>query len=309
MANPVATTTSERTRDVIVRALGSDLKVDVASTGHRGHAVELARRARAEGVDLVIALGGDGTVNEVVNGLLADGPDDPADGALAVPALAVVPGGSTNVFARALGLATDPVDATSQILDAAREGRTRRIGLGRADERWFTINAGMGWDAGVVGRVEQRRRHGARSTHALYVRSAVREFYQGEARRSGGIVLRREGAEPVEDLFLAVVQNATPWAFLGARPLNPSPQASFETGLDLFALRRAHTVSTLRHAAQLLRRGDAPPRGRHVVALHDQSELLLSSDPPAPVQVDGDHLGLRASVRLRAVPDALAVVA
>ena len=302
VANPVATTTSARTRDVIVRALGSDLKVDVALTAHRGHAMELARQARVEGVELVIALGGDGTVNEVVNGLLADGvgPD--------TPALAVVPGGSTNVFARALGLAGDPVDATSQILDAAREGRSRRIGLGRLDDRWFVANAGMGLDAAVVGSVERQRLGGARSTPALYVRAAVREFYRADSRRPGPITLERPGAEPVDRLFLAVVQNTAPWVFLRERPLHPSPRASFATGLDLFGLRDAGTAATVRSAVHLLRNPGTAPQGRHVVAVHDQPELVLRASRPLPVQVDGDHLGERSTVVLRGVPDALAVL-
>ena len=126
VANPAATSTNTKVRDVLVGALGSQLKVDLAETTHRGHARELGREARADGVDVVVALGGDGTVNEVVNGLLHDGPG--AD----VPTLAVVPGGSTNVFSRALGRSRDPVEATAEILDSIRAGRTRRVSLGTA---------------------------------------------------------------------------------------------------------------------------------------------------------------------------------
>ncbi len=134
VCNPKATTTSDRVRDVLVRALRSETELDVAFTRRRGHGASLAREARKNGVDLVVALGGDGTVNEVVNGLLADGTDEErvASGANPVPALAVVCGGSTNVFARALGLPTDWAEGTSVILEALREGRMRRIGLGKA---------------------------------------------------------------------------------------------------------------------------------------------------------------------------------
>ncbi len=130
IANPVATTTTPRTRDVLIHALAADLQLEVVETTHRGHATELGRRAALEGIDLVIALGGDGTANEAINGILDEGP------APGRPALAVVPGGSTNVFARALGLPGDPVEATGQILDALREQRARSVGLGTADGRW-----------------------------------------------------------------------------------------------------------------------------------------------------------------------------
>src|SRR5262245_45829387 len=131
VVNPKATTTSERRRDVLVRALRSEVDLVVEYTRRRGHAAELGRRARAEGYDVVVTLGGDGTANEVINGLLHEGvgPD--------TPALAVVPGGSTNVFARALGLPRDTIEGAGVILDALHAGRVRSIGLGRADGRYF----------------------------------------------------------------------------------------------------------------------------------------------------------------------------
>ncbi|WP_279582580.1 diacylglycerol/lipid kinase family protein [Fodinicola feengrottensis] len=95
VTNPGATSTTSGTRDVLIHALRSEVDLEVATTHRRGHAAELARQARLDGVEVIVALGGDGTVNELVNGMLADGVSDK------VPALAVVPGGSANVFARA----------------------------------------------------------------------------------------------------------------------------------------------------------------------------------------------------------------
>src|SRR5262245_27652816 len=128
VVNPKATTTTERGRDVLVHALRSEVELTVEYTNHRGHAAEIGRRAVAEGYDVLMTLGGDGTVNEAVNGLLVDGPDPQ------VPALAVVPGGSTNVFARELGLPRDWSECVGVILDALQAKRTRTIGLGRADD-------------------------------------------------------------------------------------------------------------------------------------------------------------------------------
>src|SRR3954452_24557899 len=174
VVNPKATATTTRTREVLVRALGSDLKLDVAETQRRGHARDLAREATDDGIDLVVTLGGDGTVNEVVNGLLHDGPGPD------VPALAVVPGGSTNVFARALGMPESAVEATGEVLEAVAAGSRRTIGLAKADERWFTFCAGLGLDAEVVRRVEHRRADGRRATPSLFVREAVTQFFTDE---------------------------------------------------------------------------------------------------------------------------------
>ncbi len=156
VVNPQATATTPAGRDVLAHALASQVKLDVVETDYRGHAMAVARAAASDGVDLVVAHGGDGTVNEVVNGLLSitDGKPNRYD---EVPMLGVVPGGSANVFARNLGLPRDPVEATHRLLNALEEGRGRQVGLGRADDRWFTFNAGMGWDADVVAAVDRRR--------------------------------------------------------------------------------------------------------------------------------------------------------
>jgi diacylglycerol kinase family enzyme len=317
VVNPVATTTSARTRDVIANALASELTLEVASTEYRGHARELARRtAEQRTADAVIALGGDGTVNEVVNGLLHDG-----HGSEDTPRLAVVPGGSTNVFARALGLPNEAVEATGALLDAVRARRERPIGLGLASgtrgtadaevpRRWFTFNAGLGFDAGVVGRVESRRELGKRSTHALYVRQALRQFLGDHQRRTHGTIsLLRPGHEPVEGLALSIVCNTAPWTFLGNRPIYAAPRASFDTGLDVLGLSKLSTAALTRYGTQLLRSTpERGPHGKQVVALHDEPELTLQSQVPLPFQLDGDHLGLRTSVSFQGVRRALRVI-
>ena len=303
VVNPMATATSSRVRDVLVRALGSELKVDCVETISRGHAVEVGRRAREEELDVVVVLGGDGTVNEVVNGLLAE----PAD--RDVPALAVVPGGSTNVLARALGLPRDPVEATAEILAMLRGGRRRAIGLGRADGRWFTFCAGVGLDAEVVRAVEGHRGDGRRSTPGLFVRTALWHFYLTAERRSPALRLEVPGTEPVGGLHLAIVSNTSPWTYLGSIAVVPTPRASFDTGLDLLALRRLGTIGTLRVIRRMLVAAASPPRGRAVVARHDLATFRLVADRPLALQVDGEYVGARDSVDFLAVPKALHVVA
>ncbi|QLE73898.1 diacylglycerol kinase family lipid kinase [Streptomyces rectiverticillatus] len=316
VVNPSATTTSARTRDVLVHALASDLKLEVATTEYRGHARDLARRAAESGnTGLVVALGGDGTVNEVVNGLLHAGPDPEG-----LPRLAVVPGGSTNVFARALGLPNDVVEATGALLDALREGTERTVGLGLAggtpgteDEgvpsRWFTFCAGFGFDAGVIGRVEQQRERGKRSTPALYVRQVMRQFVGETHRRRGTITLERPGEEPLENLVMSIICNTAPWTYLNNRPVYASPQASFDTALDVLGFTRLSTAAAGRYVTQLLTSTpERGPRGKHTVSLHDQTQFTLHSQVPLPFQMDGDHLGVRSSVTFTGVRRALRVI-
>jgi diacylglycerol kinase family enzyme len=330
--------TTARQRDVLVHALAADAKLEVEETANRGHAAALACRAMRDGVDVVVALGGDGTVNEVVNGLLTDGVHPE------VPALGVVPGGSTNVFARALGLPNDPVEATSVLIDALATGRSRRIGLGLADDRYFLFTAGLGYDAAVVGAVEAHRRRGKTSTHALYVRTAVRTFF-AQNRRKPQLQLRLPDGNSIDHLHMALVNNCDPWTFLGNRPVSPTPQASFDSGLDVYARTRMGVPGVLWSASRMTRRRAAgttessepteqlragrmsrlgsrrasqgEPSSSSAVrpqrqalgafVLHDVADFTLTAAEPLPFQVDGDALDKRDYVRFREIPEALEV--
>jgi diacylglycerol kinase family enzyme len=347
VCNPKATTTSDRVRDVLVRALRSETELDVAYTRRRGHGASLARDARRNGVEVVVALGGDGTVNEVVNGLLADGTDAEAASEHPVPALAVVSGGSTNVFARALGLPTDWAEGTAVILEALREGRTRSVGLGRitpvgrvdglpADsflgigmsDRYFTFCAGFGMDAEIIHRVERARLRGRKSTPLLYLQSMAGNYVFERVSRMPRITLTAakssDGAaidlpdtegDDGEMLSMVVVQNTAPWTYIGERPIHANPEASFDLGLDVMAMRNMNVFGATRTATQLLagRREKETqtvmgPHGKQVLRLHDLSEFTLSAKLPSGLQVDGDYLGERDEVRFTAVPNAIRVV-
>jgi diacylglycerol kinase family enzyme len=306
VVNPKATTTSERGRDVLVRALRSAVDVEVAYTRRRGHGASLARQATEGGIDVVVTLGGDGTVNEVVNGVMTASTSTGRR-----PALAVVPGGSTNVFARALGLPKDWAEATGVILEALREGRSRLVGLGLADDRYFTFCAGLGIDAAVIRRVERARLRGRVSTPALYLRSTVRQFGRDwitgrVPANQPAITLERPAEPPEEKLASVIVQNTAPWTYLGDRPLNPNPEASFDLGLDILGLRALHLPSTTRTVTQLLTKRD--PQGKQVLRLHDVAEFTLRAGRPQPFQLDGDYLGERDKVRFTAVAAALRVI-
>jgi diacylglycerol kinase family enzyme len=321
IVNPHATSTTRLRRDVIVRALSSAVELEVVETRYRGHATSLAAAARSDGFGLVLTLGGDGTVNEAVNGIL--GPAATPDGAAAaghlaargpsadaasLPALAALPAGNANVFTRNVGLSPDPVDAAGQILQAIAAGRYRTIGLGLAGDRYFTFNAGLGIDAEVVRAVDGHRARGRTATPGLYVRMILRQYYRVTDRRHPALTLERDGHPPLGPLFLGIVSNTAPWTYLGSRPVYASPQAAFDSGLDVFALRSLRTISTVRTIYQMLSPA-RPPSGRSVLALHDQAELTLRSSRPLAFQVDGEYMGEHECVKFRSVPDALRVIA
>jgi diacylglycerol kinase family enzyme len=302
LVNPQATSTTAGGRDVLAHALASQVKLDVVETDYRGHAMAVARSAARDGIDLVVAHGGDGTVNEVVNGLLADSDGDPARTGQ-VPALGVVPGGSANVFARALGISADPVEATHQLLNALEHDRSRRVGLGLADGHWFTFNSGLGWDADVVGRVAKRR--GKQTTAALYLRAAVRSYFRPPLGRPL-LTIRIPGEEPVEALT-AFVSNTDPWSYLGQRPIHLNPGCSFEAGLGLFALNGLGLPTVFKHVRRALAT-KSNQKGRRLVRHDDLPVLRIDAAEPVNFQVDGDLVGQRSRVEFVSVPDALTVI-
>ncbi len=311
VVNHKATTTSARVRDVLVQALRSVTDLRVEHTKRRGHAAELAAQATADGLDVVVALGGDGTVNELINGLLSagGGPD--------TPAFAVVPGGSTNVFARALGLPDDWVEATGVLLEALRDKRERTIGLGRANGRYFTFCAGLGLDAEVVHRVERARLRGRTSTPLLYLRSLGSQYLFDTRRSESPITLEIPGEPASPELASVIVQNTAPFTYLRGRPVHGSPDASFDLGLDFLALRALKATATARVMVQLIagRTGHGEqagqlvgPHGRQVVRGHDLADFTLRSARPLGFQLDGDYLGERDEVHFASAPAALRVI-
>jgi diacylglycerol kinase family enzyme len=300
--NPRATSMTGRDAGLVVRALGSRLQLDTRQTQYRGHAGKLAAASAADGYDLVVTFSGDGTVNEVVNGLMQV--PEPTER----PAIAAVPGGGANVFARTLGLPPDAGGAVQRILAAVAAGERRKIGLGLAGDRYFTFSAGLGIDAEVIADMERQRARGRRGTVAAYLRTAVRRYY-GTDRRSPALTLRVPGQSPVSSLFMGVVTNSSPWTYLGSHPVRPA-HADFSSGLDLFALRRLRTLTTLAALGHMMHSNNEElPAGRDVVSGSALSELAFSADRPIAFHIDGDYLGETESVAFRFVPDALRVIA
>jgi diacylglycerol kinase family enzyme len=312
IVNPTATSTTPAGRDLLASALKSRLELTVEHTHHRGHGTELAQQARADGVDLVVVHGGDGTVSGVVNGLLGrpetrdSGPVGP------VPAVAVVPGGSANVLARSLGIAIDPVAATNQLIqlldDYRHHQKWRRIGLIDCGDQWAMVNAGMGIDAEVVAGVEAQRDKGVKVTALRYWRVAI-PLTIAFSRREPTLTLQLPGREPIAGVHFVWVSNTSPWTYSNNRPLVTNPGCSFESGLGVFALDGMKVFPTLNLLRQILLKGPKP-NAKQLVR-DDNADCLKVTSTGAPIasQFDGEYLGLRESMTFRAVPDALAVVA
>ena len=300
--NPRATSMTGRDAGLVVRALGSRLELDTKQTQYRGHAGNLAAASGADGYDLVVTFSGDGTVNEVVNGLMKI--KEPTER----PALAPIPGGGANVFARTLGLPPEAGQAVQRILAAVAYGERRKIGLGLAGDRYFTFSAGLGIDAEVIADMERQRARGRRASVAAYLRTVVRRYY-GTDRRRPALTLRVPGQSPVSSLFMGVVTNSSPWTYLGSRPVRPA-HADFSSGLDLFAMRRLRTLTTLAALGHMMHshEGDLPA-GRDVVSASALSELAFEAARPIAFHIDGEYLGETESVAFRFVPDALCVIA
>ena len=310
IVNPNATSTTPAGRDLLAHALESRVDLVVAHTDHRGHAVEIAEAAKRDGVDVIIVHGGDGTVNEVVNGLLGKpGPTRPA--AEDLPAVSVVPGGSANVFARALGISPDPIEATNQLIDLLGERRRgepwRHIGLMDCVERWAVFTAGMGVDGDVVAAVEAQRAKGRKVTAARYMRIGLREML-ANARALPLLTAHLPDREAVEGVHFAFVSNASPWTYANTRPVWTNPGTTFDTGLGLFAVTSMNTLANLLLLRRMLSK-KANIKARHLVREDDLPWVRITAAEPIACQVDGEFLGLREDMTFTSVPDALAVVA
>jgi diacylglycerol kinase family enzyme len=309
IVNPNATSTTPAGRDLLAHALESRVELTVIHTDHRGHAIEIAESARRDGIDVIIVHGGDGTVNEVVNGLLGVPGGQLPDGPM--PAVAVVPGGSANVFARALGISPDPIEATNQLIDLLSERRNggswRRIGLMDCGERWAVFTAGMGVDGDVVAAVEAQRAKGRKVTAGRYIRIAVREMLSN-VREEPRLTLELPGREPVSGVYFAFVSNASPWTYANTRPVWTNPETTFDTGLGVFATTSMNVWKNLMLVRRMLAK-KPNIKAKHLIREDDVDFVRITASEPVASQIDGDYLGLRAEMTFRAVPGAVSVVA
>jgi diacylglycerol kinase family enzyme len=297
IVNETATAVTARRRVLVQRILGADHKLEVAETSRRGHAARLARGAALDGVDVVVVLAGDGTLSEAADGLTGS-----------TTALAPLPGGSTNVFARSIGVAYDPVEAAEHLAVSLAEARFQRIGIGSANGRRFLFHAGLGFDAAVIGRVERRsflKRYG---THPLFVVAAVDTWLRRYDRHRPRFRVEIGDGEIVGDSAFAIVSNQRPWAYLGRRPLVVAPGAGLDVPLALTLFRSLDLSVLLPGGASALRDGHRLMHDPRVVQRTAVRTLTVTGYGAFPWQVDGDYLGEIEHLTMTWEPDALTIV-
>jgi diacylglycerol kinase family enzyme len=302
VVNPRATRVTTRRRLMVEGILRADHSVYVVETSARDHATDLAREAVGGSFDCVLVLAGDGTLNE-------------AAGALAGTdcVLGCLPGGSTNVFARTLGIPDDLAEATRVMSAAIRRRSTRRIGLGSVNGRHFLFHSGVGWDAALVSIVERYPRLKRRIGHALFVYAGLRAFFLTYDRRRPHFSVDVPGRPVVDDGYFALVMNSDPYTYVHRRPFVVSPATTLEQPLTLVVARSLKVRHFLPLPIQALRGKGGVVPGTKVMVEQELSELIierLDGDPAPsmPFQVDGDHLGEADRLHFRHHPDALTVL-
>jgi diacylglycerol kinase family enzyme len=305
IVNPYATTVSDRLKNLVVYALQGRYEVEAVTTENPNHATELGHAARDDGYDIVVAFGGDGTLNEVVNGLA--GTDIP---------VSVLPGGSTNVVCRTLGIPNDVVDATEHLLSLADDFQPRRIDLGRVNGRRFVFACGMGLDATVVRRVDSHPRLKARANKYYFTWAAISSFYRQYLTDPVRVLVESSG-RTIEGVT-AIAQNSEPFTYFAKWPLHVCENVTLDDGtLSLAVLQRASQLDVPTIVTRVF--SERLPASRHhqIEHLEDVTEArisTLSRDERGelrsfPVQVDGDFIGEMTEAEIRIEPQALSIVA
>jgi diacylglycerol kinase family enzyme len=298
IVNPYATTVSENLRHLVVHALQGRYEVDAVDTEARGHATEICREAAHEGYDVVVAFGGDGTVNEAANGLI--GSPTP---------LTCLPGGSANVFGKMLGIPGELVDATEHLLAIADDWRPRKVDIGMVNGRYFTFASGLGLDASVVERVDASPHLKARYGPWFFTWAAVKTFTRHYLLHPPRLAALVEG-ERLEGVT-AVVQNGSPFTYFKNRPIEIAEDASLDSGtLSACVLHRARPIDMPFIALRAFSKRARLARHRQITPFSGLTELTVRSadGKPLPLQVDGDYLGEVDEARYSIVPGVLSVI-
>jgi diacylglycerol kinase family enzyme len=297
IVNTTASSVTARKRVMIQQALGADHDLEMVETSRRGHAARLARGAARRGVEVVAVLGGDGTLNEAADGLVGT-----------ETALAPLPGGSTNVYARTLGLAHDPVDATAQLLGSLERRSFHRIGLGQVNGRYFLFHSGVGFDAAVVSWVERHSSLKRYAAHPLFVVASFDTWLRTYDHSRGRFDVRLGSGEVLEGGTLAIVSKTSPYTYLGNRPLRVAPAAGLDTPLSVTVVSARSAPSMLSLAAAALLSPEALHRHPNVQHRDDVTSATITGTEPFPYQVDGDYLGEVTKLEFGYEPDVLTLV-
>ncbi|MBV7292508.1 diacylglycerol/lipid kinase family protein [Corynebacterium sp. TAE3-ERU16] len=313
LSNPNSTALTPQVTRQVVTPLLEATELTSVFTQYAGHAEDICRGLTREDVDIVVVVGGDGTVNEVINGLLGREPESrPGPGEL--PKVAVVPTGSANVFARALGLPNEPAGAAAQVRDLILSGTYRRLPLGRVEDRWFCVNAGFGLDANAIALMEDLRDAGKSATPWRYA-MVTATAWQRLRRRPPAITYAAHSAEGLRtgsEVPFLIVSNTNPWTYAGPMAVVTNPEQKLDAGLSLYALRDIEGpggLVALLHATGIGNKIWRPLRvDLREIRVDDISELTLTSPRPLKWQVDGESAGKTKKLRLSSHGDVIDIV-
>jgi diacylglycerol kinase family enzyme len=298
IVNPAASSVSDRVRVAVHQALAAHQVTEV-QTKARDHATALAHEAADEGVDAVAVLGGDGTVNEAANGLLDAGGST---------LLAPLPGGSTNVFTRTLGLPRKPAAAAAALASGLEKGSVRRIPVGRVNGRAFLFHVGIGYDAAVVELVERHSSMKRTIGQGIFVYAAFATWFRHYDHSRPQFHLEGDDGPGVDGSF-AICLNTNPYTYFGPRPLNVAPGATGERGLAAVTVRQLSVGSLLGVFSRALGSGQGVARHPQVDLRRDQARITVRGFDPVPWQMDGDYLGRAEELVFTADPRRLSLVA
>ena len=296
VVNAFASSVTARNTVVVHQVLSRGNDVEMVETNRRGHATRFSQDAARRGIDVVIGYGGDGTLNEVATGVA--GTDT---------ALGVLPGGSTNVFARTLGMPNDPVLAVQQLANGIKMQTISPIGLGRVNGRYFCFHTGVGYDAAVVKEVERRASLKRWAGHPLFIYAGVKTWATNYDRKHPHFTLDFGDRGVVEDGYFTIVLNTNPYTYLGSRPLDLSPAATLDRGLVAITFRTMKVGAILASLSGALRGGGVKPN-KHLDVQEDLSAFTVQHTSPFPYQLDGDYLGETQSLSFEHVPHAVRLV-
>jgi len=298
IANPYASTVSEGLKNLILAALRGRYEVEVVDTENQDHATELARKAAEQGYDAVVAFGGDGTVNEVANGL-----------ANTDTALCVLPGGTTNVYCRIIGGSRDIVEATEKLLQRADNWQPKSVDLGKANDRYFTFSAGVGLDALVVNQVDSHPKRKARYGVFYFTLTALRYVFKKPTEKL--IELTLQVGDTRIDGETVIVQNGDPFTYFNSRPLRPAYGTEIDSGeLSIALATSIHKRHLLSYAWKLLSKKVRFPTHKSIKTVDQVKTFTVSTrnGQPLPVQVDGDYIGTHNEVKFSVEHNCLNVV-
>ncbi|KHO28657.1 diacylglycerol/lipid kinase family protein [Corynebacterium minutissimum] len=285
-------------------------------THYPGHAEEMVRGMTRADYDVILAFGGDGTVNEIVNGLLgpvdAESRPSPQD----IPALAVIPTGSANVFVRALGFPNTPIEAAHVLARMLDRDIRREVFLGTWNDRWFAVNAGFGLDADVLARVDRAREKGFSATPLRYLAVSFQAYQRARIRppRINVRAVSRSGDTfKADNVPLMFTSNTNPWTFLGPLPVVTNPRNSFDQGLGLFGVSDLHGIDGLVGVLHLFgvdrRHWLNKVTDARTLHFEDAAEVDLECPKPHRFQADGESEGTFTTIHIESVPNALEVFA